>query len=241
MRQLEDRDLNASLVNTAHVTRRRSPPGHQEKPMTTESLTYADLAGQLGTTQEAARSLVRRLRLPRMKGNDGKARVNVDLNDFQYKPMPTRKRDNHQADTVEALQAELARIEVEKRCLEATAAGHRADFERERDRAESALAEAIKMTGIAISARETAARLEGELLARRRSWWRRRPASNGGDQNEAALGAISRSAQTQPEATTIRRRLPLGRTLMLELIALTLVAAVAFLFVQHGVPYLAEP
>jgi hypothetical protein len=27
---------------------------------------------------------------------------------------------------------------------------------------------------------------------------------------------------------------------MLELIALTLVAAVAFLFVQHGVPYLAE-
>jgi hypothetical protein len=40
---------------------------------------------------------------------------------------------------------------------------------------------------------------------------------------------------------TIRRRLPLGRTLMLELIALTLVAAVAFLFVQHGIPYLAEP
>jgi hypothetical protein len=43
------------------------------------------------------------------------------------------------------------------------------------------------------------------------------------------------------EAVTIRRRLPLGRTLLLELIALTLVAAVAFLFVQHGVPYFAEP
>jgi hypothetical protein len=39
---------------------------------------------------------------------------------------------------------------------------------------------------------------------------------------------------------TIRRQFPLSRTLMLELIALTLVAAVAFLFVQHGVPYL-EP
>jgi hypothetical protein len=212
--------------------------------MSIESLTYADLADRLSTTQEAARSLVRRLRLPRTKGNDGKARVNVDLNDFRYKPMPTRKRDDHRADTVEALQAELARIEVEKRCLEATAAGHRADFERERDRAEAALAEALKMTGIAMSAREIAARLEGELLAGRRSWWRRRTASNGGDQKEAALGAIkraSRSAQSQPEATTIRRQFPLGRTLMLELVALTLVAAVAFLFVQHGLPYLTEP
>jgi hypothetical protein len=211
--------------------------------MSTESLTYGDLANRLGTTQEAARSLARRLRLPRMKGNDGKARVNVDLNDFQYKPMPSRKRDGHRADdTVEALQTELARIEVEKRCLEATAAGHRADFERERDRAESALAEALKMTSVAMSARETAARLEGELLARRRSWWRRRIASNSGSQKEAALDAVSpRSAQTEPEAMTIRRRLPLGRTLLLELIALTLVAAVAFLFVQHGVPYFAEP
>ena len=50
-----------------------------------------------------------------MTGNDGKARVNVDLNDFQYKPMPSRKRDGHRADTdglddrIEALQAELAR------------------------------------------------------------------------------------------------------------------------------------
>ena len=71
--------------------------------MSNESLTYTDLADRLGTTQEAARSLARRLRLPRMKGNDGKARVNLDLNDFQYKPMPTRKRDGHLADTVEAL------------------------------------------------------------------------------------------------------------------------------------------
>ena len=211
--------------------------------MSTESLTYTDLADRLGTTQEAARSLARRLKLPRMKGNDGKARVNVDLNDFQYKPMPARKRDGHRADdTVEALRTELARIEVEKRCLEATAAGHRADFERERDRAESALAEALKMTSVAMSARETAARLEGELLARRRSWWRRRIASNSGYEKEAALDAVNpRRAQTQPEAMTVRRRLPLGRTLLLELIALTLVAAVAFLFVQHGVPHFAEP
>src|SRR5215831_2130454 len=148
--------------------------------MTTESLTYADLAGRLGTTPEAARSLVRRWRLPRMKGNDGKARVTVDLNDFQYKPMPARTRDGQQADTntlddrIKAMQIELARFEVEKRCLEATAAGHRADFERERDRADNALAEASRMAALATTARETAARLEGELIARRhRSWWSR--------------------------------------------------------------------
>jgi hypothetical protein len=74
-----------------------------------------------------------------MKGNDGKARVTIDLNDFQYKTMPARTRDGHTLDDrIKAVQAQLARIEVEKRCLEATAAGHRADFERERDRADNA-------------------------------------------------------------------------------------------------------
>ena len=141
--------------------------------MSVESLTYADLADRLSTTQEAARSLVRRLKLPRLRGNDGKARVNVDLNDFQYTPMPTRKRDGHRP-TVEALQAELARIEVEKRCLEATAAGHRADFERERDRSDTIMSEALRLTKVAMSARENAARLEGELAVRQtRSWWKK--------------------------------------------------------------------
>src|ERR1700758_2273255 len=47
--------------------------------------------------------------------------------------------------------------------LEATAAGHRADFERERDRSDALMSETLKLTGIAMSAREKAARLEGEL------------------------------------------------------------------------------
>ena len=58
--------------------------------MSIESLTYADLAGRLGTSREAARSLVRRLRLPRQTANDGAVRVNVDLSDVQYKPVPRR-------------------------------------------------------------------------------------------------------------------------------------------------------
>jgi hypothetical protein len=58
--------------------------------MSVESLTYADLADRLGTTQEAARSLVRRLRLPRQTGNDGKVRINIDFAEIKYKRQPAR-------------------------------------------------------------------------------------------------------------------------------------------------------
>ena len=54
------------------------------------------------------------------------------------------------------------------------AGGHRADFERERDRAERLMAELLKATADAMTAKESAARLEGELAAlRSRPWWRR--------------------------------------------------------------------
>src|SRR6202011_5576093 len=53
---------------------------------------------------------------------------------------------------IEALQAELIK-------LEATASGHRADFERER--ADALMAELLKMTADAMAAKEAAARLEG--------------------------------------------------------------------------------
>ena len=113
--------------------------------MGVESLTYVDLADRLGTSQEAARSFVRRLRLPRQTGNDGKVRIHIDLAEIQHKPLPAR-----------------------------SPGGHRADFERERDRSDGIMAEALRLTKIAMSARETAARLEGELSARQsRSWWRR--------------------------------------------------------------------
>lgn len=148
--------------------------------MSIESLTYADLADRLGTTQEAARSLVRRLRLPRQTGNDGKVRVTVDLSDIQYKPLPARSPGGHRVDIealnarIQMLQAELARLEVENSCIQATAVGHRADFERERERSDTIMAEALRLTKVAMSARETAARLEGELSAQQaRSWWKR--------------------------------------------------------------------
>jgi hypothetical protein len=147
--------------------------------MTTESLTYSELGDRLGSSAEAARSLARRLRLIRKPGNDGKVRVIVDLAEIQYRPAPTRSPDRPDIDAlnnrIEQLQAELAKLEIEKNCLEASAVGHRADFERERDRCDRLIAETLVLNKIAMSARENAARLEGEVSrrrGRRRGWGR---------------------------------------------------------------------
>jgi hypothetical protein len=68
---------------------------------------------------------------------------------------------------IETLEAELARIEV-------AAAGHRADFERERERCDGLMAEVLKSTAELMAAREGAARLAGEIAAiHGRPWWRR--------------------------------------------------------------------
>ena len=150
--------------------------------MTTESLTYSELGDRLGSSPEAARSLARRLRLLRKPGNDGKVRITVDLAEIQYKPLPARSPNSHPSDIddlnarVEQLEGELARLEVENQCLEVRAAGHRADFECERERCDTLVTETLKLSELAMSARERAARLEGELSATRarRRWWRRR-------------------------------------------------------------------
>jgi chromosome segregation ATPase len=98
-------------------------------------------------------------------------RINIDLAEIQYKPQSGRSPGGHQADIdalnarIESMQAELTRVELEKSCVEASAAGHRADFERERERCDTIMIEALRLTKVAMSARETTARLEGELAA----------------------------------------------------------------------------
>ena len=165
--------------------------------MTTESLTYSELGDRLGSSPEAARSLARRLRLLRKPGNDS---VIVDLAEIHYKPVPARSPDGRQADNsalnarIEQLQAELARLEVEKNCLEASVAGHRADFERERDRCDKLMAETLVLTKVAMSARENAARLEGEVSARRgRRWWGRLVAPRSANAQRPAQTSVTAS------------------------------------------------
>ena len=100
--------------------------------MSIESLTYADLAGRLGTSREAARSLVRRLRIPRQVAKDGTLRVNIDCADIQYKPVPNRSPPGRSADfdalkgQIEQLAVEVTKLEMENGEIAAIAAQHRA-------------------------------------------------------------------------------------------------------------------
>jgi hypothetical protein len=59
-------------------------------------------------------------------------------------------------------------------CARQPIAGHRADFEHERDRCERLMADVLKTAAELKAAREAAARLVGELEAlQARPWWRR--------------------------------------------------------------------
>ena len=125
--------------------------------MPLETLTYAALGARLTISAKAARSLVRRLRLPRSLSDDGKALVSVDLAEIRHTPRPPGHREAGNvglAAKIVALQAEIARLET-------TAAGHRADFERERERADRLMVELLQATAETMVAKEAMARLEG--------------------------------------------------------------------------------
>jgi hypothetical protein len=131
--------------------------------MSVEALTYAALGTRLKVSPEAARSLAKRRRLPRSLSDDGKALVSVDLAEIRHTPRPPRGRQAGNiavAAKIEALTAEIAR-------LEAGAADHRADFERERERADRLAVELLQATAETMAANEVTARLEGEVAALR--------------------------------------------------------------------------
>ena len=56
--------------------------------MSIETLTYALLGARLKVSPEAARSLAKRLQLPRSLSDDGKALVSVDLAEIRHTPRP---------------------------------------------------------------------------------------------------------------------------------------------------------
>jgi hypothetical protein len=127
-----------------------------------EMLTYTALAERLGTTAEGARALAKRLRLPRHRANDGKALVAVDLAEINHTRTPraatARSPDDHRAVAaalkvrIEVLEAELARAEI-------IGAGHRLDYEHERDRADRLVTEIAALAAL--------------MADWRRPWWRR--------------------------------------------------------------------
>jgi hypothetical protein len=131
--------------------------------MSVEMLTYAALAARLKISPEAARSLVRRLRLPCSLSDNGKTLVSVDLAEIRYTSRPPRGGASSSASLaakIEALKAEITRLEI-------TAADHRAGFERECERADRLTVELLQVTAEMMAAKEMTARLEDEVAALR--------------------------------------------------------------------------
>ena len=127
--------------------------------MAIETLTYAELGARLAISPMAARSLAKRLRLPRSLSDDGKALVSVDLADVRHTPRPPGRREPGD----EGLAAKIAAMQAEIMRLESVAAGHRVDFERERERADRLMLELLQANAETTAAKEAAARLEGFL------------------------------------------------------------------------------
>ena len=149
--------------------------------MGVEQLTYAEIASRLGVTSEAARAIVKRHRLPRSPGNDGKVLVSIDLADLRHRPLPARSPRRHQpvSDAVTILQAKIQTLEAQLAAEQQCSGGHRADFERERARSDRLMSCLLAQTIDLMTACEVTARLEGEIAAlrsppNRRRWWQRR-------------------------------------------------------------------
>jgi hypothetical protein len=106
--------------------------------MATEQLTYAQIGERLSVSAEAARAIVKRHRLPRSRSNDGKALAAIDLQEIRHKPLPARPPRSHRpvSDVVATLKARIAELEAELVVEQQRSVGHRADYERERERAE---------------------------------------------------------------------------------------------------------
>jgi hypothetical protein len=133
------------------------------QPTAVQILTYAALGARLNISQKAARSLTRRLRLPRALSDGGKALVSVDFAEIRHTSRPPRSR----ASSIALLAAEIEALKAEFARLETTAADHRADFERERERADCLAAELLQAVAETTAAPELTARLEDELSALR--------------------------------------------------------------------------
>jgi hypothetical protein len=139
--------------------------------MSVETLTDIASADRLGFSSGAFRAFLNWLWMPRQRRNTGETCGAVDLAE---RPTTATNAPDDQQSVVAPLTARIETLEAELAKLEAIAAVHRADFERERERCERLMAEALKTTAELMSAREAAARIAGELAAfRALPWWRR--------------------------------------------------------------------
>lgn len=96
--------------------------------MPIEAQTYVALGARPKISPEA-RSVAKRLKLPRSLSDNGKALLSVDLAEVRYAPCP---RGGRRAGDIVPFVENIETLQTEIVQLEARAAGYGADFERER-------------------------------------------------------------------------------------------------------------
>jgi len=102
-----------------------------------EQLTYVQIGERLKISSEGARAIVKRNRLPRSHASDGKTLVSIDLDEPRHKPLPARSpRGQPVTDVIATLKARIEQLEAELAAEQQRSADHRADYERERERAD---------------------------------------------------------------------------------------------------------
>jgi len=151
--------------------------------MAEQWLTYTELGERIGITPEAARCRASRLRLRRQIGNDGKARVAVDLDEISLNPpktpadrpvtdrTPGRSPADDQAVTgslaekdtaqvTEAFREQVALLKEQLTKADAAAEQRRAEAEREREHVAELTADLRKLVERMAEAERTAAQAE---------------------------------------------------------------------------------
>jgi hypothetical protein len=171
-------------------------------------------------------------------------RVNVNLGDIQHRPAPRRSSRGDGADVdalkaqIEQLRAEVTKLEKQKSSIEVIAAGHRADFERERERSDKLLANTRRLAAATMSARLKATRLESELAARRSHFRMRLRMCR----RAAASQRFRPNALPRPEEPImLLKSIPAaaGRVRTFAgFAALVMFVALITVFVEYGIPYL---
>lgn len=158
--------------------------------MPTQLMTYDELAAAWNVSREAARKKVEGLRLPKQMGNDGRARIMVDLAEVQHQPQKPKKDRRPPGDRAEteALRQHVETLRADAERLATLAATNRADYERERDRADKAIADLVALADRLAEAESVRAEKLAEIEKvqaeaeqaraeldswKARPWWRR--------------------------------------------------------------------
>jgi hypothetical protein len=143
-------------------------------------LTYRELAQALDISAEAARQKAIRGRWQRQRGNDGKARILVDLEAEKADHTPRRRPDKHlnehpdERRTFEALEAHIATLKEAVAKADALGERHRQEAEMASKRVDHLVTQLVEMSMRMAEQTAVTDRVRVEFNAyRARPWWRR--------------------------------------------------------------------